>query len=72
MFRGTYPHVLTGDVLSTDDFQLKVLGIAHSGDVLGLDIKDFLNTESAIAHQPDCHFLLESLGFPQQHFVFAA
>ena len=71
MSRGTYPRVLTGGVLSTDDFQLEVLAIAHSGDVLGLDIEDFLDTKTTIAHQPDSYLLFERLGFPREHLVFA-
>jgi len=70
MSRGTYP-LLTGGILSTDNFQFKVLAIAHSGDVLGLDIEYFLDTKPTITHQPDSHFLLKRLGFPRQYFVFA-
>jgi len=48
-----------------------VCPIAQSGDVLGLDIENFLHSEAAITHQSDRYLLFESFGIPRQHFIFA-
>ena len=54
--------VLTGGVLPTDNFEPVVTLVAHARNMARLDIKDFGDAETTIAHESDGDFALEGVG----------